>query len=201
MMKVLLLDVDGVVIQGEQFATHLEQQYGISRKEASVFFHGEFEQCLVGKADLKKILPTYLKRWGWRHSVEEVMQQWFISESSVDQQLIQYIQTLRQRGIQCCAATNQEKYRSEYLVHTLQFEKFFDAVFCSCTIGYTKRSQDFFQHIITALPDSSKTQIVFWDDALVHVQVAQSVGIHAELYETFEQFQRVMQQRYLQFLK
>ena len=53
MIKAVLFDVDGVLVQGELFSEHLFRDYGI--KIPGDFFENEFEEALVGKKDLKDV--------------------------------------------------------------------------------------------------------------------------------------------------
>ncbi|EKD94392.1 MAG: hypothetical protein ACD_26C00069G0001 [uncultured bacterium] len=48
------------------FNIQLARDYGIADNITSLFFNGEFKDCIIGKKDLKKVLPKYLKEWGWK---------------------------------------------------------------------------------------------------------------------------------------
>lgn len=192
-MKVLLLDCDGVIITGKRFIEVRETELGISSKKADAFFMKMFQQCLIGKADLKKEIAPYLAEWGWEKSLDEFIQRWFAAESDVDTRMLHYVQELRQQGARCYIATNQEKYRMHYLKDVLHLNTAVDGIFTSCEIGFKKTSQEFFQYVLHALPVGTQpTDIVFWDDSWRHVTVANAVGIHAELYTTFEDFTQKM---------
>jgi len=71
MVKALLFDVDGVVVNAKRFSQVLEEDYEISPKETLPFFRGKFLECLVGKADLKAELIPHLKQGGWDKSLED----------------------------------------------------------------------------------------------------------------------------------
>lgn len=192
-MKILLLDCDGVIITGKRFIEVRETELGINTKQADAFFMNIFQQCLIGKADLKKEIAPYLAEWGWKKSLNAFIEHWFSAESEVDSRLLQYVQELRQKGIHCYIATNQESYRTRYLKDVLRLDTAVDGMFTSCEIGFKKTSHEFFRSILHALPpDTQPTDIVFWDDSQRHVDVANAVGIHAELYTTFENFTQKM---------
>ncbi len=61
MIKTILFDADGVLINGGQFSSHLEKDYGITREITAPFFTGPFIECLIGNADLKEVIPPYIK--------------------------------------------------------------------------------------------------------------------------------------------
>src|SRR5260221_12594154 len=99
MIKAILFDADGVLINGEMFSSVLEREYGISTKITTPFYAGPFQACLTGKADLKKIIKPYLKKWGWQKSVDEFLKTWFRAEHTIDKDLVDYIQELRKKDI------------------------------------------------------------------------------------------------------
>ncbi len=129
MIKVVLFDVDGVLATGKPFSQHLAHDYGITQEMVVPFFRGRFLECLVGNANLKQELIEYLGQWGWQGTVDEFVDYWFRSEHCIDEPLVHEVQQLRQRGIRCYIATNQEKYRTAYLLEEMGFANAFDGIF------------------------------------------------------------------------
>ncbi|NTU72685.1 HAD-IA family hydrolase [Candidatus Roizmanbacteria bacterium] len=193
MIKVILFDIDGVLINGKRFSEMLEIDYGVSVQETLPFFTGAFRDCLIGKADIKKELVPFLPVWGWKKSVDELLAYWFKSECKLDEELAQYTQTLRAKGIICCLATNQEKYRVEYLLEHLGFARKFDHIFPSAHLGYAKPHTGFFEQIESRLLGIRRDEIILWDDTPGHVEAAQQFGIHAEVYTDFTSFREIME--------
>jgi len=194
LIKAVLFDVDGVLANGALFSQHLELDYGITQQMVSPFFQGRFQQCLVGSADLKQELAQHVAQWGWPGSVDEFVDYWFQCEHVINEPLLQVAQQLRQRGLRCYLATDQEKYRTAYILDQMGFADSFDGMFSSAHIGYTKRDQRFFAHILQALHPVKATEILFWDDTPTKVESARSAGIHAEVYSDFTDFTEKMKQ-------
>ena len=117
MIKIFLFDADGVVIiPSERFSDRFSREFNVDYEEKiPPFFENDFEPCLTGRADLKEIIKPYLKRWGWKKSVDELLEYWFENENHIDERVIEVIKKLRAIGIKCYLATNQEKYRTQYL--------------------------------------------------------------------------------------
>jgi putative hydrolase of the HAD superfamily len=194
LIKVVLFDVDGVLADGGMFSQHLERDYGITQQMVGPFFKGSFQQCLVGSADLKQELVQHLQQWGWQGSVDEFVDYWFRSEHSINEPLVQAVQQMRQSGLRCYLATDQEKYRTAYILDHMGFANSFDGMFSSAHIGYTKRDQRFFAHILQALPDVKATEILFWDDTPAKVESARAADLQAEVYHDFASFMEKMKQ-------
>lgn len=194
MIKVILFDVDGVLVNGEMFSLELERKYGITYESTQPFFKGVFQECLIGAKDLKREIEPYLKQWGWPKSVQTFLDEWFAHEHNTNEELIAYIQALRVRGIRCMVATNQEKYRADYILHNMGFKDKFDQVYASAHLGSRKPEQHFFQKLVNDLGSIAKEELLFWDDSPGHIAAAKAFGIRAELYSTFEAFQEKMKQ-------
>lgn len=190
----ILFDADGVLVNGEMFSFELERKYGISNESTQPFFKGIFQECLINAKDLKKEIAPYLKQWGWQKSVQDYLDEWFVYEHKIDQSLIDYVQQLRAQGIMCFVATNQEKYRADYLLNKMGFKDNFDKVYASAYLGARKPDQEFFASMLEDLGSVEKQEILFWDDSLSHIAGAKQFGLQAELYTTFDDFKSKMKQ-------
>src|SRR5260370_34888439 len=106
MIKVILFDVDGVLVNGYSFSGRLARDYGITQEATVSFFKGRFGECLVGKADLKAEIEGSLPKWGWQGSVDDFLNEWFDTEHSIDEALVDAIKSVSQGGVRCYHATN-----------------------------------------------------------------------------------------------
>jgi putative hydrolase of the HAD superfamily len=188
--KAVLFDVDGVVVHKSYFSRRFSRDFGVPEEKIREFFQNEMEQCIVGKADLKVEVSKYLKDWKWGKPVDELLSYWFNGEKEIDQKVLEVVKKIREKEINCYLASDQEKYRADFLLNNLDLGKLFDGHFFSCELGYEKSSQEFFEKVIQELGFAKPDEIMFWDDDPKKVEVAKSVGIDARLYQNFEDFER-----------
>lgn len=189
-IKAVLFDADGVIVYPQmQFSRHLETHYGITRQMTAGFFHGAFDACLTGEADLKDVLPPFLHQWGWQDTVDEFVRTWLAVDDVVDRRIVDKIHSLRKGGLVCCLATSQEHYRAEYMRTRMGFGELFDRLFFSCEIGWQKPAPGFYQHIevVLGLPGE---ELFFWDDLTGNVEAARQRGWKAEVYTSFDELER-----------
>ena len=187
--EAVILDADGVVIFPWRFAHHLERAHGITPEMTRPFFRGVFEECLVGKADVREVLPPFLDQWGWKGSVDDFMTSWLETEDAVDDRVIEVVRRLRRCGVTCCLATSQERNRAEYMKTAMGFLAEFDKLFFSCEMGCQKPDHRYFEAIERDLGLVGES-ILFWDDSAVNVESARERGWNAEMYTGFEVFEK-----------
>lgn len=193
MIKAILFDADGVLIIGKSlYSRILVEKYRVDQDEVEAFFREEFLKCTEGKRDLKELLSEYKHKWNLKKSIDEYLSEWFGHEHIIDEKLLKEIQHLRKKEIICCLATNQEKYRGEYILIQMEFRKYFDKTFISSSLGYRKPFKEYFQEVMKQLPGIEKHEILFWDDKEINTNAAKEFGWNAEVYVTFSEFKKKM---------
>jgi len=194
-IKCVLFDADGVVIDSEMFSDQYQKEHNISNEEMLPFFKGDFMDCIVGKADLIELVKPWLPKWKWEGTVEEFLEFWFKAEHKVDERVVNIIQRLRKKGIKCYLATNQEKYRTQYMKNHMGFEGIFDHLFSSSDIGFRKTEKEFYEFILKEIKNEHKIyphEILFFDNTQENVDKAKELDIDAHFYENFEQFENLV---------
>ena len=187
--KCILFDADGIIINSEKFSIQYQKEFGVSNDEMLPFFNGEFQKCLVGKADLKELVEPWLSKWKWDGTVEEFLEFWFKAEHKIDEEVAEIIEKLKKKGVKCFLATNQEKYRTKYMKKDMGFEGLFDYVFSSAEIGFKKPQKEFYEKVLKELKKKygiETDEIIFFDDSQGHINEAKKLGIDGRLYKGVE---------------
>lgn len=185
-----------MITYGGRFSDAYAKEFNIDQTIMTPFFGGPFKNCLVGKADLKEELQKVLVSWKWNGTVEELLQYWFSIGADVHEEVYASISKLREQGLIVCLATNQEKYRTEYLANKLGYRKVFDEIFSSAEIGAYKHSLEGLAAIFQILHDKyailDKDEVMYWDDREEHVKVLNEQGFNGQLYRDYPSFRATL---------
>ena len=159
------------------------------------FFTGVFRDCSVGKADLKDELTKVIGNWGWKGSVDELMDYWLTKGTQIDQELLEYVKSLHDTGLRCFMATDQEKYRGEHLQKIVGNGQVFERVFYSAQAGSSKKNQAFWEFVFQEVSgDLKPVECFFTDDDQVNVEAVASFGIDSFLYTDFESLKKRLEE-------
>jgi len=183
MIKVILFDLDGLVIVGRKllFSLRLSETKNIPKEKIDEFFLNDFRECSFGRADLKEKIAPYLLKWNYDGSVDDILKFWFESENTIDLEVLKIIKDLRSRDIKCYIATRQEKYRMSYLLNDLKLKEYFDGTFCTCDIGYDKWQKEYWDFVFEKLKLNPE-EIMFFCDTQKNVDAAEKLGVEAYFY-------------------
>lgn len=195
-IKIILIDLDGIVVTGRKgrFSERISAEYGVPIEKIIDFIKNEYSLCKVGKADLREVLAAHLKEWNWPGSADDLMKYWYHEETEINESIISMIKRLRKNGIKCYIASDNERYRAEYLINNLSLEPLFDGTFFSFEVGYRKPDPEFFALVLEKLEPFSPDEVVLWDDKESNLAEARKLGIQTQLYTNEKDFIEYSQQ-------
>lgn len=195
--EAILFDADGMTLVSRRFSEQIEQDYGIPWARMKPFFDGPFVQCKLGRADLKEELSKVMLDWGWKGSVEELMAYWFAIGSTPSPEIVALAKELRSGGVKCFLATNQEKYRAEYLWNVAGLKDVFDGLLASSDFGHMKDEVAYFAEALVRLETCVgaplgasllKERILFVDHEEKNLAAAKEFGFAAYEYHDIQSF-------------
>lgn len=188
MAKVVLLDLDGVVLEPtkEYFSVWYAREYGVPLEEIAAFFKSDFRKCQAGELDLKEEIARYLPGWKWEGSVEEFLKLWFEQRDLPKQEVLDgVVRKLHKNGVKVYLASNQEKYRGAHIWNKIKND--FDGAFYSSDIKALKKQPEFWEEVLKTLDNPDPATIDYWDDDPENVEAAKKFGIQARVFENEEQ--------------
>ena len=175
----VLFDADGV-IQGTRagWMEELTAWAGSRAEEFLLAISAADVACLTG-TDFGAAMRDVLRQFEINATVEDVIDRHFWIE--VRPPMLNAVRAVRDLGLRCGLATNQQNLRGTYMRNSLDFEKIFDEQFYSFELGFAKPEAGYFQKImdrIKVTPD----RVLFIDDHDGNVAGAREIGIHGELF-------------------
>lgn len=193
-IRAVLFDVDGVLTLTDQFFSQAyARSRGMDHRDFESFFKEQFPAARVGRADLKDLIAAPNHVWQWDGEPDELLEQWFKTEDVPDEALLAYIQEIRARNIPCYVATNQERYRGEYLRNVMLAGRF-DGYYISADLGTEKPEPGFFRAILDDLLAAGidAGSVAFFDDTQANVDAALGAGLRAHRYTSIEDVRAVV---------
>ena len=182
-VRAILFDADGVIQRpGADFRAACTRVLGASGEPLELFMRELValeKPALTGQRDFVEDLMEVLGRHNIAERLTNVLAIWTAIE--IDAAIHTGIAGLRQQGLLCCLATNQQPYRGRYMSESLGYARLFDREFYSYTLGIAKPDPGYFRAIAEQLALAPE-QLLFIDDHEPNVLGARKVGLHAALF-------------------
>jgi putative hydrolase of the HAD superfamily len=179
----ILFDADGVLQrQAVDWRDALGKVLGWTDSPLDDFLADIFaaeRPALTGHLEFAAALSEVLARWRCHGSLDDALRVWTMIQ--VETKIVEVVQRLRQSGVSCYLASNQQSHRSRHMSEVLGYGRLFDREFYSCAMGLAKPDPDYFRAILheIRLPPS---RVLFLDDHASNVNAARQVGLHASLF-------------------
>lgn len=183
-MKVLMVDVDGVLVHGRPadglpYATYLERDLGLSvERLQQEFFKPYWADIITGREPMEPRLAGVLQTIAPHLSAATLIDYWFENDARLDRRLLDDLADHRARGTALVLATNQEHMRARYLMNGLGLADHFDGIVYSADLGCRKPSPDFFR-LATERVGHLPHEIAFIDDMAENIEAARLFGWNA----------------------
>ncbi|MGG6893242.1 HAD-IA family hydrolase [Rhizobium sp. BR 315] len=180
-MKILMVDVDGVLIHGQPsdglpLFTYLERDLGLKLDVLQeTFFKPYWLDIVTGRDALEPRLAEVLGRIAPQLHAKTLIDYWFENDSRLDHGLLEDLSALRAQGTKMFLATNQEHMRATYLMNELGLSSRFDGIFYSAALGHQKPAAEFFR-LATERVGLATSEIGFIDDVEANIAAARQFG-------------------------
>jgi putative hydrolase of the HAD superfamily len=183
-IKALMIDVDGVIVQGRpadgrHWAAELDTDLGISLVSLqNALFEPHWERIVTGQAELRDCLTRVLAEIAPHVTPDRLLSYWFAQDACLNRRFLWELANLRATGLRAFLATNQEHTRARYLMETLELAAHVDGCYYSAEIGHRKPRSEFFQTVarrVNLPPD----KLLLIDDSEDNVRAAHVAGWRA----------------------
>jgi putative hydrolase of the HAD superfamily len=198
--KVILFDCDGVLIRyPHDFIAELEQTGLVRARDVLRRFNSEADEAMRkgDGAGIPVMLERYLAELGWGKSALEFLEeQLSYTKKYVDEKLLGEIKKLRAAGTRCSLATNQNRYRAQFILNDLGLKEHFDDLYLSCEIGCRKNEPEFWEYVLDDMREKARIvsgwEVVYFDDGQENIDMASQFGLQSFLFTNIIQFERDM---------
>ena len=182
-VRAVLWDADGVLQHlPEGWEASMRPVVGHLLDDVEGFLAEAFaaeRPALTGDARWVEVLPGLLEKWGIADSYDDAMQVWLTIEPVAETRAL--VEALREAGVACYLATNQDEHRGRHMHETLGYGDLFDDCFYSYELGVAKPDPAYFAAVLERL-GLPGDQVLFVDDSAANVEAARSVGLRAECW-------------------
>jgi putative hydrolase of the HAD superfamily len=180
-IKALVLDVDGVLVDGRpedgrHWQTSIADDLGIDTATLhEQFFVPYWEDIVLGRVGLMERLPTALRRFAPHVNPATFISYWFERDSRVVTPLLRELSSARSMGVRVYLATNQEHLRAAFLMDDLGLAQHVDGMFYSARLGVKKPDSEFFATVQSAI-ELRAADILLVDDSSQNTEAALNAG-------------------------
>jgi putative hydrolase of the HAD superfamily len=180
-IKVVMIDVDGVIVDGRptdgrHWAAELETDLGINVVSLqNALFKPHWERIVTGRAELHECVARALAEIAPHVEPDQLLSYWFEHDARLNHRFLDDLATLRASGLRAFLATNQEHARMRYLMETLRLAAHVDGIYYSARIGHRKPRADFFHTAARGVGFPPDTLLLI-DDAEENVSAARAAG-------------------------
>jgi HAD superfamily hydrolase (TIGR01509 family) len=182
-VNTILFDADGVIQLGVDYGhTSLLKAIGRPAEERDTCLAAIWAAeapALTGEAAFEVGLAAALLGLNAKCGVETVLDHWRMI--APDPSILSLVRQVRQTGVRCALASNQERNRARHMSDRLGYRDVFDREFYSCDLGHTKPSDRYFDEVVR-LADLDRARTLFIDDRRENVEAALRCGLLAEQF-------------------
>ena len=184
-MKVLLLDVDGVLqfhdkLLEEKFEREFNWKTRHSAFLKDLFSDPEYLLTQTGEADFLEVADRILPRHVEDLSANQYLNIWLNGNVHQNTALLDLLPDLPLAYL----ATNQDQHRGKFI--EALYAPYFKGTFVSYKMGVRKPSIDYFKVILQQL-NISPEECTFVDDHQPNVDAGEAAGIRSILFQSNEQ--------------
>lgn len=192
MIKAVILDMNGVLLESQPLSDRMKQTYGISPEKFIPVLKEIMPQIRKPKApSIYSLFEPHFKKWNLNLKEKELLQFWFSGEKLVIK-LLDYVKNLKRKGLKILVLSNNFKERTTYYQkHFLEISPVVDKAYFSWKTGLIKPEPEAFRDILNE-NQLQPEECLYFDDSQTNVDSANFLGIHAFKYEGLQKMKKIV---------
>lgn len=186
MIKEIIFDLNGVFLESPKLSDRFSQDFDVNKDEFLGTLKEIMDQVRLPKApETYTLWKPFLDKWGVKLSEKDFFNYWFSGEHLVPE-LLDYTKELKSKGLRMSILSNNFRERTTYYrSHFPELFSNFDSVYFSWETGFVKSQPEAFKNVLEH-DNLAAEECIFFDDSPKNVELAQSLGIKAQLYGGLE---------------
>ena len=181
MIRLVIFDLDGVLLHGRYFTDRLGEKYGIPRQEIVDVLKNEIVTAKNKDISTFSIWQPHLEKWHVSMNEAEFFEFWFSGDLPVPEN-IALVERLSNQVDMVVLMSDNFSERVDYLRKNMRFLYLFDEVYFSNEIGHAKSDPAAFEYVLNDQGVSADETLLV-DNSETAIQKAASLGIHTHLYQ------------------
>lgn len=194
-IKVVFMDIGGVLLTNgwghesrEKAAKHFGFDYG-EMEALHNFIYNVFE---IGSIDLDQYLDTVLFYRDRDFTKSEFKEFMYGCSQELPDVLSWAKQWKKRIGVPVFALNNESRELNDYRIKKFGLHDLFDGFFSSCYVGARKPDPEIYMRAMK-IAHVEPEECVYFDDRLLLVKAARSLGIQAIHHEGFERSKEILE--------
>ncbi len=187
-IKTLFLDMGGVILSngwGSASRKLAAEKFSLDLNELNDRHKLAFDAYETGKMSLHEYLQLtvfYMPR----SFTPEVFMEFMYTQSQPLNDMLGFVQELKQRnGLKVFALNNEGRELNDFRIRTFGLDRFFDAFISSAFVQLRKPDKGIYQ-LALDIAYTRPEEALYFDDRLMFIQVARSLGINAIHHTSLE---------------
>lgn len=187
-ISTLFLDVGGVLLTNgwnQAARERAANTFHLDLEEMEERHRLTFDTYEAGKLRLDQYLARVVFH-SPRSFTREEFRAFMFEQSQPFPEMIALVRALKQRyGLKIAVVSNEGRELTEYRIRQFRLNEFVDFFISSCFVHFRKPDEDIFR-IALDIAQVPADNVIYVEDRLMFVQVAESLGIHAIHHTSYE---------------